>query len=42
MLDKGRLLVFDGDVDYKTHCEMNLLQLGCAEILLCIFKADVY
>lgn len=28
MLDKTRLLVFGGNVSYKTHCERNLLQQG--------------
>lgn len=31
MLDKTRLLEFDGDIGYKTHCERNVLQIGCAK-----------
>lgn len=37
MLHKDRLLVFDGDVHYKTHCEENLLQLGRAERYYFVF-----
>jgi len=38
MLDNGKLLMFDGDVGYKTHCKRKVLWLGCAKRYYFVFS----